>query len=277
MKKFYVLNIRLISETRKGSDAYIQLFNKLHSEKIFINGHGDREIATRRILDFKFEDESYITGKIFTFSKLENSDWINITNMENTEIEIPENIHPNFKENDFVFIPSAHRLCIPKNPKVSLVATYKYFLEALNKIVDEGEMVNVSIEQSKDIFEQIIKAKSIRKLEIKISPTNDDINKEAEEFMDQELKKMNAGELLIIAKSDSKGKLSLDSEVLNGSLGLAMSNGEVVADIIDNQDKKKKIITKEHPREVSVEGKVGENEEISIFKKVMNVFRNTSY
>ncbi|OHD09595.1 MAG: hypothetical protein A2Y41_04730 [Spirochaetes bacterium GWB1_36_13] len=277
MSKYYVLNIKLDSEFRKGPEAYIEIMNKLYKEKVLINIRNNKQVSIRRILDFKFDDYVYITGKIFKCTKLENNDWIDIQKLESIDMEIPENIYPNFEENDFFFIPNAHRLCIPKNGKVSITATRDFFLKALNQVVNDKEAVSVFIEQSQDIYEKILNAKYINNLLIKLTPTNDDINDEAVEFMDQQIKEMQAGEVNIKVKPNSKGKLSLSSSVLNGCLGLAKSNGEVTANIINQNDKKEKIITQDHPKELEVSSKKEEKIEISIFKKVMNTFRKAKY
>jgi len=275
-KKFaiQILNIKLLSNDRSGTDAYIDILTRIFNDKMIKPVKGGKQAILRTQFKTEIKGKTVIYGKFSKFTKIEDEGWLNLNNMEVQTLEIPKYLFPNLVESDYIFIPDAHRLAIVKTEKIQISSVYSYFFQAVKDAIAIDEDYQVIVEQSSDIFDEIINAPHIYRLEIDISYSNHDIYKEATEYMDDEIRHMNAKKLKLIVTPDHRQQLSLDSEILKGALGVAKSNGEVKARIEDAESHKKTIITKDHPETITL--KVANDDQIksTIFDKIMNMFRN---
>lgn len=273
--KFQVINIKLYSSTRKGKSAYRDFFFDAYKKKLIGKINSDRlGIIRSAILS---SDESYIWGSICQFLNIDGKNWVNIQNLEIEGQEIPQNKFPGAKETDFVFIPAIHRLALWKNGQVSLQAVKKFLDDALKDACLDGEKVETIIEQSEDVFDRILSAKTIRRLEINITPSNGDTYEDVTSLMDEEIHKMSAGALLIDVRSHENGTLSMDqSNMLRGLVGVAQSNGTVKAVIINDDEKRETVETAKHPKNfiARAEGKRPDLARQSIFSLLLGIFRN---
>ena len=217
--------------------------------------------------------DSVVYGKVCRFTVPEGTKWLNLDKMELQDHVIPKNLFPGGKEVDYFFIPAAHRILIRKVTGFSITSLKNYFHEAFNSVIEAGEEVEVLIEQAHDAFDQIREATAIRKVEIEISYSNDDFFKPGIKYMDEQIRAMRASKVKIQATPDHHESLSLDSDLLKGALGLAQSNGTVVARIVGPDNKKKTINTEDHPRIFSLF--LGSAEEIipKLFPMIMGIFR----
>jgi len=270
--KYYLFNVKLLSNNRKGDKAYESLIKALFAQKIMVAVKQDKEMILRTQFFNLASNAPYYYGKIAKFTKIEGKDWINIENLEVEEVEIPKNRFPNLQETDYIFIPSAHRFAIAKSSNVSISNVYIFLQEALKKYINADEQYEIFVEQSQDIFEEIIKATSIEKLKIKITYTNDDIVEGAEAYMDELLKESGIASLSLEAKSDQNKNISVNSHVIGGALLLATTNGTVEAKIINEQQRKKTVKTENHPEEYSTS--YTDDKAASIAQQVINDFRN---
>lgn len=275
-KKFaiQVLNIKLLSNDRSGSDAYADILTSIFNDKIIKPVKGGKQAILRTQFKTEIKGKTVIYGKFSKFTKIEGEGWLNLNNMEVQSLEIPKHLFPNLVESDYIFIPDAHRLAIIKTDKIQISSVYTFFLQAVKDVIASDEDFQVIIEQSSDIFDEIINAPHIYRLEIDISYSNHDIYKEASEFMDDEIRSMNAKKLKLIVTPDHRQQLSLNSEILKGALGVAKSNGEVKALIKDSHSHRKTIITKDHPETLPLKAANEDQIKSTIFDKIMNMFRN---
>ena len=194
--------------------------------------------------------------------------------MELKNYEIPKTLLPDAKETDYYFIPEIHRFIIRKSPNVSVYQAYKYLTEVLGKVIDTDEKIDVIIEQSSDVFEKILNAKQIKNLDISISYTNSDIMTESQKMIDDMLKDSKIGKIKIHTTPDHNDNLNKDGKFINGFLKLAQNNGTAEASIINNDNKKEKVITKNHPKKIKLKINIDLIVE-TVYNKIIKLYNKT--
>lgn len=274
--KIQIVNIKLLSNTRSGDDAYKEIITKIKNEKVSVPVSGGKNAILRLLWNdtYSYNNQNYeiLYGKFSKFTVIDGKDWINLETMEvEDNVDIPAYKFPNLVETDYVFIPSAHRFVIVNTPSVNINAVEQFLTGALKEVINFDEDYEVIVEQSEDIFEQITQAEEIHKLFIRISYTNADTGDDAFDFMDQQLKESKVGRLSMDVSPDHTKNINTDSKLISGALKVAQSNGFVEATVKINGEKTK-IDTKQHPKIIPLKS------EESLFKKkifdtIMNLFR----
>lgn len=273
--KIYAFNVKLKSNERSGEEAYIALFEKMFSEKIIGTPKRGNSMILRTQFKTEIDGNKIVYGKLARFTKLDSDEWINLSNLEKSQYVLPENMFPNLKETDYIFIPQAHRFCIRKEANTVSVFQVEEFLQnSLDKCRNSTEQVEVFIEQSVETIEKILNAESIRRIELEISYTNNDIGDVASEYVDDILKEMNAGKIKMTVSPDQNNNLSMANQFLRGAVELAKSNGVVIANIVNSNHKIEKIITKEHPEAFPIQASSIDRLNEAVFKKIMSIFRS---
>lgn len=271
---YQVLNIKLMSNSRKGAIAYSQLLNDIYVNTIHKPIKRGKRVLIRSMFPAECDGGKFYYGNISRFTDLENSNWLNLETKSLENPEIDKNLFPNLQETVYVFVPEAHRFIIIKSPDFTIRNAADFFSLAIKDVISNDEEFTVSIYQSSDIFEEIYNAHAVEKLYINISYTNsDDIGEDAIEWMDEQLKQVQTSSASFKFEADHNKSLNMNNNIIKGSLGLAEENGSVVATVIDNEGKRKKIITEEHPEE-----KKGYVEKIDdlmnyIYREIIRLYR----
>ncbi len=268
---YYSLNIkRSNSKNDNKTQAYKELFLNLHESKISINVWSDKMLYVRRLHDYG----DFIHGKISKFTDL-SGEWLDFETGEVAKVSIPPNVFPNWKDIDFYFFPSEHKLAVHKNSLISLNLVVK-FLRGAFEFLYKDELITVDVIQSEDIFKKIYESKEIRRLEISVTYTNDDLLKEYGEFFDEEMKSSSIGELDLIAKPDSSKTINLNNKVIGGAMELAKSNGSVKASVINTEGRREQIMTYKHPSINTVDADEDEPTSIGqvIWDRFIQLFRS---
>ncbi len=273
--RFNVLNIKMRTSEDDKENGYIELFKKIHSEKISIKIIGDNHTVVRTCFQSNtVNGDIVLYGKLSKYTKIEGNDWLNLKNMETETIDLPEGTYPNFTETDYFFFPSIHRIAILANRKISINTAYNFFKNAINKVVEYDEMAEIAIETSNDFIEKIINAKKIERLEIAISYSNSDNYDYAAKAIDDELKNSNVNDISIVAKPDLKGNIDIEkSNFFMGILELCQSNGRAKATIRDAEDKRQVVDTSQYPKEFNVQSLEVDNLKFEILSILMDYFR----
>ena len=276
--KYYIFNVKLQSDTREGYDKYIELFTQSfeNREPIYLNG--DKQAVLREYFKNKLsqttlynkhletiEDNIFFYGNITKFTRITNKKWINIqTNEIEENNELPKNLFPNADDVEFFFFPQIHRMFI-KHGKIGAKPLNKF----VNQFFAKGEQLNekliIHIEQDAQAIEIIKTAQELHRLEISITPTNDDpLGVDIQKFIDKDTKDSKSKGIVICYK-DSKSKQGLIFTPLMEALSfLAKKNGEIMAKIVRN-GRKETINTVEHPNFIEVHKEKGmERKDIGI-------------
>ena len=276
--KVQIINIKLLSNERKGSPAYEEIIKNIHQNKVSIPVIGNTHMILRTMYDDVVDVNgigiSILYGKISKYTVIDGKDWLNLNNMEVETIDLPVNVFPNLKESEYIFIPEAHRLAIINKDSISIRHTEKFLNGAINSVIAPTEDFEVCIEQSDDAFEKISTAQQILKLHIDISYSNADIGDDAYEFMDNQLRNGEVGRLKMDITPNHNKNIVTTGTVINGSLKVAQSNGSAQATIVEG-GKRIVVDTKEHPRTIVI--KCAETlMKSKVVNHIINLFRPQS-
>lgn len=271
---FAIINVKLLSDKRKGTGAYYSIFKALYQDKIKAKLDSDRGAILRTQFELIEDNKRSLYGSISKFTHIEDGvDWIDLVTRESTTYELPKNLFPNLKETFYCFVPEAHRIAIVQSDKFTLTNALDFLEDALKQVISSDEQIILNVEQDADIFEKILSARQVKKLKIEISYSNADISNEMTAWMDQELRDSQIGSLKLEVTADNSNNILVDNQLINGALGLARSNGEVEANIINEDNKREKIITKDHPRKIQIETESRDSIFPTIVDRIMNIFR----
>lgn len=271
-----IINVKLMSNNRRGDEAYKEIVSQIKNQKIHIPVYGENQHMILRtqfstLVRVGEQNIEVLYGKISKYVIIDGDDWINLSNMEVENVDLPANIFPNLKETSYFFIPCAHRFAFVKDQGISANSVHKFLSNAVNMVIGADEQSEVIIEQSEDIFERIINAESIKKLLINISYSNADTGDEAYEFMDNQIRESEMRRLKLEATPNQNGDIKTSSLLIKGALKVAQSNGYAQATIMENNTRIK-IDTKTHPRIIHTKC-----EEVSLLgyvvNQIMNIFR----
>lgn len=267
-----VFNIKLISNNRKGEEAYIDIFNKLHARKTTVNTMSDK-YAKLRTQSWAYE-KNILTGMLVYFTQLNDKGWYNDKTNKIEEHDTDDHLHPNGKECQYYFIPKIHRFCFIDDNKVSVTNVFKFLSKGLAEVIEEDEEIQVFIEQSNDGIDKIFNAASISRIVLQASFTNNDLTDDFEKLMDDDLRNSNISELNMNVKSTKAKSIDLEhSKIISGGIKLAQSNGFVEATIIDSKTLKKETIkTRNYHLRLKIESKPG-HEAKTIFDKLLSIFK----
>ncbi len=274
---YQILNIKLISSTRSGEEAYTQLIKAIFENTIIKPTSRGKSVVLRTLFPTEFFGNKFYYGKISRFTKLENSDWLNLDTKEIEQPEIDPNLFPNLQETEYIFIPQAHRFILRKSPNFSILNAENFFKLAVPEVIDFHEDFSVSIEQSSDIFDQIYQAEKVERLFIEISYTNsDNIDDDAADWMDDYLKSSNTNKAAFEFTGDKNEGLNIETKLIKGALELAVQNGEVEATLIED-NRKTYIKTKDHPKDVK--SKASNEDEVKnvMFVEAMQYYRKNDF
>lgn len=273
--RYHLINIKLLSNKREGRDAYVELFEELYRKKIIKKSEGDHAMIIRTMHRHAVGNDFMLTGLITRFTSVDGDDWVNIQNFEIEQPGIPKNYFPNPKETMYYFVPSAHRFALKIDQAISLNTVAEFLKKALSEIIEQGEQIEVIVEQASDVFEKILNATSVKRLIITITYTNADIEEGATEWLDDQLKDSQVGRAKLEFTSDQNENIIIENnKIIEGALGLAQNNGTVEARIIDSEDNKKKTVkTSLHPKSDEIEENLADNLLPGLYNKIMNTYR----
>lgn len=279
-KKFIVQIINIKLQTRKEgpekTEAYKNLIRKLQINKVhepisennhlIIYNYYERATPIKQI--------PYIYGSLgkgIYFDK-EEINSINLENLEAKKINPDRDNILASKTTYFIFLPTIHKFCIVVKNGINANNVYKFLKNALSKVAEKEDIVEVEIIKEPQITEEILNAFAIHYLDYSISYTNDDPTSSMDKLYDHRLKKLNIGEIGVKMKADFNGALNTDEpdELIEGGIKLAEQNGNINEAIITRKRGgiRETVSNKENPRKVIVQATDEDFKE----KIVINVF-----
>lgn len=263
-----------------SAERYVNLFKQLSENKSSIKILGQCYGSFSRI-EVNLE-EGYILGKIYKFTEInKNAPWLNLKEHSQILDEegkpkalVEEHIKPNSKEVFFYFIIKNHRLVFDR--KAISAKSIKNFFDSLILNTDISEefdinkkSINITIEQSAESLEEILKLHHINKIDLVIHrPNPDDLYEDLENGIKQRLQNMDADIFSQTFKSE-QASIRPDDE-LKRYMHVARSNGKV--EIRGKNEDGKSVIesTESHPLEV----KTSYNEKLENY---LTAFKNRAF
>jgi hypothetical protein len=204
------------------------------------------------------KEKGYIFGKFYRFTDINQKQaWIDtkkVTEIRDDEgnpiPQVSETLKPNSKEIYFVFITKHHRLVFDKKyiaPSSMKSFFTNLFNEASIKHISKQE-ITITIEQSAESLDEILKIKHISEIEFEINRPNPDDISGLEDDVKKRLTNMNADKLSQQIKS-KEANIKPDDDFVK-MMKVAISNGLVQAKGLNNAGKRVFESTLSHPLKV---------------------------
>lgn len=240
-----------------SADRYVELLRAAKDNRVVAVARGDRSVLITQFRQPLTDDPTTYVGTLSSFVALDpHMPWLNIERGEKADpqeleqIRVPDSLKPDMKQALFVFAPSVHRLIFEDGTLgISVKETQKAVYVMLNdtRVLRELHGVNVSIEQDRATLDRILNMHKLTSLEIKITRPNPDDFGDADDDVEDRLKKQRVRTWYQKFTSDRGEGLAPDKTTV-AEAQLAMSNGEVIARGTEAAKAKTKTIsTVNHP------------------------------
>jgi len=252
------INIRV--HHHPTSDVYLNLLKSAYDLQRPLKARGEQMLLLSSLSKPKMDGSlQYVEGILARFTNI-NSDepWFNLKTKKVAEsdevsvIDIPEYLRPGFKGFRFCFFPKKHYFVFERAADKSTIShgMVESFLEKLlnsAELSDEFGEVNVNTVCEEKGLREIYRIPTLRKLEIVIKRPNPDELSSDEAVVMERLAKMNANKVqqsLTAARGESLEPDS-DTKIL---AKVALDNGFVKGEGLDNERKKIEVSTKAYPK-----------------------------
>jgi uncharacterized protein DUF4747 len=233
---------------------YVRLFKAARAKRIAAKLYGHR-LGAISTFDLSSEDDTLYTGLISSYVDFDrDAPWFNVakgTRAEDDEVEavqLPEDLRPELKQGFYAFSTKNHRFVFESTfGSPTNVANMLYTILNDKRVRQEGEHVNVAVEQEKEALSRLLALKEIWRLTIEVGvPNSDDGDDEQEEF-EERLRKIRAKKMVTIVEGSRGEGIDPDAE-LKTMANVALSHGSVHAVGKNTAGKKEKLSTIEHPK-----------------------------
>ena len=288
VEKFYILNLKIRNvESPDDIDAgtYASLFREFYLSETRSKSSKVKEGMLITLAEQPMTNvPSFYYGQFVEFTNLDNTRWFDILKKEiDNSFSVPDNYKANVHQTQYYFFPTIHRFAYSVTSKNSINPynarefLKNSFQEFLDKKHPTEYLVQIDVETKSEAVQKILNAKVIYSLNIKINYSNAGFGKQSIEFVENDIKPTNLGEIDINVKSKKGGNIDISkSKILKGSLGLTQSNGTATAVIENNQGKRETIKTKDHPNKVIVNVSKA-NPSKSIFNYFLKMFNHVNH
>lgn len=251
---YTVFNVRLHPHS---PEIYVSLFNRLFSLRRQIQIRGETYGLLTQIKKISDDPIDGICGELTKFTKIESGQWFNIHTLraaeenETQQIQIPEELRPNFSSFNFVFYPRSHYLvieCKDSFGQISPNYLESYFRKLLDDrdIFDEFNYVELTLAPRSDVLDSVIYMKQLNTLEITLRRPNPDDFDDLEDEILERLNRQNVEEEVIVLKSQKGMSITADSRTIALS-HIAQLNGEVKGTGYNESGVRVEKSTKKHP------------------------------
>ncbi|MGJ1325127.1 DUF4747 family protein [Sphingobacterium faecium] len=243
--KCYVINIKIHSDETDKEILYSNLLEKIYELNEFHVKISNKNGLVLKKLDklnlskdnlgnlyASLDQNSFnvFKGEFIKFKIEDENDKYYNTISKELKPGDPNSIDkPNAIEIPFYFVPFVHRLFLPIKSKVTPLQVKYFFEKALLEIYEKEEFFNIDIAKSVEEVERIYEFETLKKIEISLSYTNDDLGEDAKKFMDLLLKDANTNKYKGEFKAEKNESLNMDSQLIKGGIELSKENGEVIA------------------------------------------------
>lgn len=257
------IKLRLPSGEEASEEEYIKLFTDADAARVRVKVNPSVGVMFRRLIESEVDGNKVLFGLITRYTPIEGDAWVNFDDPDSdARVAVPSNTAPNRKDTWFYFVPKVHRLALIKRyDSLPLKFALTFLQKGLAAKLAPDHALDIEIANGAGAFDQILAAKQVKTLRIAVTYTNNDANDELEKGMDDQLKDAHIRRLLLEASADETGSILInESELITAALGIAKDNGNVTASIVDDNDQRITVESKDFPRQETVSTEVSETE-----------------
>lgn len=212
-------------------DGYVTMFEKATKQRVPAIYFGNK---AGMIGTFNRKDKNIYFGTLHLFTDFDQfSNWINLKTGEAADqkevdaINLPENLRPELERVPFVFFAQSHRLFFDSGqlgPSSAQRLIEKILQTETVRL--ENQEVNVTVEQSREILDELLGRSSIKDIVITIVRPNADDLSAQEKRIYEKLRKIGAGTKIEEYKAIEGESIRPDLEIKQLAR-IALSNGNV--------------------------------------------------
>lgn len=247
---FRFFNVVIYPEAYQKEENYILAFKKIFERGTTVSTYQNK--VTKMYSLNTLNDGSMLFGTIINYTKLKGEERCYDEEIGKiVDRAVDPNMNPNCKEWLFYFMPSKHRMAIPKIGSVSFSQVVRFFESELAEVVaavgcDKIEFYPVATQNA---IEEIFELDAIERLEMTVTYTNNDLNEGYDQLIADEMAEQGVNNLKTVATGAKGQSFRLKKEsYLGGILKLSKEYGMAVAKGVKDSVKKT-INTKHYPLE----------------------------
>lgn len=245
-KRIKMYNIVVTPTESQKPERYVEIFKNIHSEKIEVKTFGDRFTAIKTIYGVGTD---LIHGEFVNFLRI-NSKMPSYNTEESSLVSVTYDpkYGPNAKVATYYFIPSIHKLVLHETMAFSDSQVIKFLENAILQVLKVGEGININVEKSENIIEEIINSEEVHSLFIELSYTNNANLSVFEKKIDDSYRESGIKLARSQYLTEKKGLIKIIKDgIIETQLRLSQSNGYAKAFVVKNK-KTVEINTQHHPR-----------------------------
>jgi hypothetical protein len=262
--------------TPHPAGVYEDLFRTALAKKVIASYRGSR----RAILG-SFGSRGMLVqapaygGKVMTFTRLDTEQpWLDLdqavpaTDDAIASINIPEGLHPEMAEIEYVFMGSPHHRVIVDISRAGITACQKVFQQilgdpsVLKAVKDNYELrdlsVAVHVQQSREGLERIFAMRRLSYLRIVVAIPNPDDTGDASETIADRLHRLRARQAEQIFKAQHGTDGIIPDEKMKKDAAAALTTGSVAAKGLEGEaERQSTLSTTDQPERLSVQAEDG--------------------
>lgn len=232
----------------QSPEAYEKLFHRIFEIKTPI------EVGRDKLLSMGFLEKSgnLVRGILYKYDKSSEASLFDSSTGDIEQVDFGPNKHQYDNEYEFYLNSKTHTLYVDE--KLSYKQTRQFFETSISMVRDYlGFDVKMHTVSNKKNIQQIIEAKNLQSLHIRISYSNGDNYDNWMGAWDEEMKESNIGQLDMRIKSVRGENINVqDNDMLKAALHLSARHGDAYA-IEKTEEGQKKYSTNDSPEIIDVE------------------------
>lgn len=256
--KVYVGAVNIAAHPHKGPQTYVDLFRDLYGINKGVKLRGNEWAKFGSMFPINEDDfQDGFHGYIYRYTQIDpDGKWLNTLSGKilaaeeaKKEVIVPDHMKPNLRLIRYAFFPKLHRLAFTtryRGNSISpeLIAKFIASLASHKEITGGKRVINITVEQSRETVDYILKNLSLQKLVITVKRPNPDDDGAEDDDTAAVLEDQHA-ERQVVELDAIKG-MSLKPNERNQKLArLATSNGSVFARGIEKKTGKRKQVDSE--------------------------------
>ena len=228
---FRFFNVVIYPEQYQKEENYVLAFQKIFERGTTLYTYQNK--VTKMYSMNKLADGSMLFGSLINYTKLKGEErCYDETSGQIVEKSVDPNLNPNCKEWLFYFVPSKHRMAMPKIGSVSFSQIVKFFESELAEVVASigCEKIEFYPVATQNAIDDIFDLDTIERLDMTVTYTNNDLNEGYDQLIADELASQGVNSLRTVAEGAKGAPFRLRKEsYLGGILSLSKEYGKAVA------------------------------------------------
>ncbi len=201
--RYYIINVKIRLEDTiidLPADEYTRIFKEFYQSFIVARSSKQKDCLLQTQGEKTIDQEKIYFGQIVQVTNINNKKWFNKKQrLIDPKFSVPSEYAANAVTAEYIFIPSVHRFVYQVTTRDYLdpYGVKTYFTRALKILLPSGYIIDIDVESDVSTIQRILEAPGVAKLYFRINYSNNGFSKELQEFVENDMKSSNTGELEI--------------------------------------------------------------------------------